>query len=94
MASSIKNCRVCGKEYKCCNSYARKVGIFRWQDVACCPDHGAIYLAEIMESRKPVDTTTVEVESASEDEVVKDVDIDDEDEDDYDFFDDEEDTTD
>jgi hypothetical protein len=25
--------------------------IFRWQDVACCPEHGAIYFAQVAEAR-------------------------------------------
>ena len=32
--------------------------MFRWQDVACCEEHGAIYLKRVMDARseKPSDT--------------------------------------
>ena len=44
-------CRVCGKEYEACRSAKRIDGVFRWQDVACSPEHGAIYLDLIRKSR-------------------------------------------
>lgn len=50
MATGIRVCRVCGKEYKYCKTNRRE-GIFRWQDVACSPEHGAIYFARIEASR-------------------------------------------
>jgi len=51
MATATKKCRVCGSEYEACHTLRRVEGIFRWQDVACCPEHGAIYLARIEASR-------------------------------------------
>lgn len=51
MSSAIKVCRVCGKEYESCRSANRKAGVFRWQEVACSPECGAIYLDRINESR-------------------------------------------
>lgn len=51
MASAIKKCRVCGKEYEACRSANRSAGVFRWQEVACSPECGAIYLQKIEESR-------------------------------------------
>lgn len=51
MATATKICRVCGKEYKYCKTNRRN-GVFRWQDVACSPEHGAIYFAQIEASRK------------------------------------------
>ena len=45
-------CKICGKEYDGCHTqrpYAN--GEFRWQDVACCPEHGQEYLRQIMISR-------------------------------------------
>lgn len=51
MAIARKICRVCGKEYEACRSAVANVGVFRWQDVACSPECGAIYLARINESR-------------------------------------------
>lgn len=54
MASAIKVCRVCGKEYKACRSADRSAGVFRWQEVACSPECGATYLERINESRNVV----------------------------------------
>lgn len=46
-----QKCRVCGKEYESCRSANRAAGVFRWQEVACSPECGAIYLQKINESR-------------------------------------------
>lgn len=46
-------CRVCGKEYDPCRTSSSSGGAFRWQDVACSKEHGAVYLARIEESRSP-----------------------------------------
>ena len=51
MASAIKKCRVCGKEYEACRSANRSAGVFRWQEVACSPECGAVYLQKVEESR-------------------------------------------
>lgn len=51
MATGILKCRVCGKEYEACRSARRVDGVYRWQDVACCVEHGAEYLALIRASR-------------------------------------------
>lgn len=52
MAIGIKVCKVCGKEYESCHTLRPNLNNeFRWQDVACCPEHGAEYLRQIMESR-------------------------------------------
>lgn len=51
MATAIKKCRVCGKEYEYCHTVRRVAGVFRWQDVACSPECGASYLAQIEASR-------------------------------------------
>lgn len=56
MASAIKKCRVCGKEYEACRSADRTAGVFRWQEVACSPECGAIYLQQINESRGITDS--------------------------------------
>jgi len=89
----VRKCKVCGREYPHCETN-RPVNINRWQDVACCPDHAAIYFAEIDKSRsaaKP-DADTEQTESES---LIADYTVDDEDEDDAffdeDFEDDEED---
>ena len=47
----MKRCRVCGKEYEACRSARRGDGVFRWREVACCPEHGEVYLAQVMASR-------------------------------------------
>lgn len=51
MASVIKKCRVCGKEYEACRNANRIAGVFRWREVACSPECGAVYLQKIEESR-------------------------------------------
>ena len=53
MAGAIKKCRVCGKDYEACRSAKRVDGVYRWKDVACSPECGQVYLARILESRKP-----------------------------------------
>lgn len=50
MAQGTRICKICGKEYPYCKSFA-PAGVFRWQDVACCAEHGAQYFAEIEASR-------------------------------------------
>jgi len=50
MASGRKVCRVCGKEYEYCKTERNK-SVFRWQDVACCPEHAMAYFDAIEESR-------------------------------------------
>lgn len=50
MATGTKICKVCGVEYPYCRT-ASVPGVFRWQDVACCEDHGRIYLERIIASR-------------------------------------------
>ena len=51
MATAMKKCKVCGCEYEYCHTARRVAGVFRWQDVACSPEHGSIYLARIEASR-------------------------------------------
>lgn len=50
MATGTKRCKVCGKEYPYCKTASRP-GVFRYQDVACCPEHGSIYLKRVMDAR-------------------------------------------
>ena len=92
MAKSIRTCRVCGKEYPYCHTLRQVEGIFRWQDVACSPEHGSIYLARIRESRGEV----VESESITSDPYDDPDYLDDEEdeysalfEEDYDYYEDE-----
>lgn len=58
MATAIKKCRVCGKPYVACHTMRNNADVFRWQEVACSPECGSIYLAQIEESRR---NDTVEV---------------------------------
>ena len=52
MAIGIKVCKVCGKQYEACHTLRPNMNSeFRWQDVACCPEHGAEYLRRILISR-------------------------------------------
>lgn len=54
MATAVKKCRVCGKQYEACHTMMnRAAGVFRWQEVACCPECGAEYLRRIIEMRNP-----------------------------------------
>lgn len=51
MSSTMKKCRVCGKEYEACRSANRGDSVFRWREVACSPECGSVYLRQINESR-------------------------------------------
>lgn len=54
MATAVKKCRVCGKEYEACHTMMNKAaGVFRWQEVACSPECGAEYLRRVTQSRSP-----------------------------------------
>lgn len=60
MATAMKKCKVCDKMYPYCNTAKRIAGVFRWQDVACCPEHGSIYLARIEASRSETKTNNLD----------------------------------
>lgn len=65
MATATRKCKVCGAEYEYCHTVRRVAGVFRWQDVACSPEHGSIYLDRIMASRSAKPTSdSVEAEEA------------------------------
>lgn len=51
MAAALLKCRVCGKEYEGCRTAKKVDGVFRWKEVACTPECGAIYLDRIRKSR-------------------------------------------
>lgn len=51
MADATKVCKICGRTYPYCRSLKTADGVFRWQDVACCPEHGSEYLAAVLKSR-------------------------------------------
>ena len=48
--TGIKICKYCGKEYPACKTVF-KPGVFRWRDVACCEEHGAKYLEQVLAAR-------------------------------------------
>lgn len=49
MAQATRICQVCGKEYPYCKTF--RVIKFRWQDVACCPEHGVEFFQRVLEER-------------------------------------------
>lgn len=51
MEKAKRICKVCGKEYPYCKTW-RSTDIFRWQDVACCPEHAAEYFEQVRVSRE------------------------------------------
>ena len=51
MPKVMKTCRVCGRSYEACRTVNNALGVFRWQDVACSPECGSIYLQKLNESR-------------------------------------------
>lgn len=53
MATAKKKCKICGCEYDYCRTNRRDVSQNRWQDVACSPEHAALYFAKIAASRTP-----------------------------------------
>lgn len=76
MAATLKKCRVCGKEYEGCRSVKTNPGVFRWQEVACSPECGSVYLQQICASRsvKVVETNEPIVEAEEVFEVEPDID--------------------
>lgn len=61
MAIGKKICRVCGKEYESCHTLRPNLNSeFRWQDVACCPEHGQEYLRMVMSARGKLNAESVQ----------------------------------
>lgn len=71
MPKAIKTCKVCGKEYEACHTNKSYNGTFRWQDVACSPECGAIYLAQIRASRGEIVDSVLENSTANEQSIVE-----------------------
>ena len=63
MATATRICKICGTEYPYCKT-EYVPGVFRYQDVACCPAHGAEYLAQV-EAARAVTTETNDAETNS-----------------------------
>lgn len=51
MATAIKRCRVCGKEYQACCTNKTIEGVSRWRDVAFSYEFGATYLEQVLAAR-------------------------------------------
>lgn len=49
--AKTKICKTCGKEYSPCKTRVEGEGIFRWQDVACCPACGKEYFRKVIAAR-------------------------------------------
>lgn len=64
MAFGTKKCKVCGAEYEYCRTKYQNTDIFRYQDVACSPEHGSIYFAKVMASRAKTTNDNVETKKA------------------------------
>lgn len=50
MAKGYRICKVCGEQYEYCYTDV-PAGVNRWQDVACCPEHAAIYFEKVAKAR-------------------------------------------
>ena len=72
MIKGTRICKICGKEYPYCKT-ERGAGIFRYQDVACCVEHGTQYFAAVEAARNPVkvQAAPAEVESRPQEKTVK-----------------------
>lgn len=55
-------CRVCGKPYDACLSAKTAPGKYHWQEVACSPECGSIYLERVIASRVKVEEKPLEEE--------------------------------
>lgn len=51
MPSGTRKCKICGCEYPYCKTVTQDR--FRYQDVACSPEHAAEYFRQIELSRQP-----------------------------------------
>lgn len=72
MAIGTKICRVCGKEYEACHTLRPNLNSeFRWQDVACCPEHGQEYLMKVLKSRGIAQKAEPEAEPKAEEKPAK-----------------------
>lgn len=58
-------CRVCGAKYKACKSL-HKGDPFNWREVACSPECGTKYFAEVMKSRAANVSSETQVASDKE----------------------------
>lgn len=83
MAKTTKKCKICGCEYEYCHTINQTDGIFRWQDVACSPEHASLYFAQIEESRNPLKLSIEEIELQEDSEYDKELEEVEEDDENY-----------
>lgn len=50
MSTGTRICKICGEEYEYCRT-DRPTGMFRWQDVGCCPEHAEKYFLAVLKDR-------------------------------------------
>lgn len=50
MGNGTRVCKICGAEYPYCHT-DRPTGMFRWQDVGCCPEHAEKYFIAVLKDR-------------------------------------------
>lgn len=63
---AIKNCLVCGKEFKACNTCQKGVDeMFQWRRVVCCPEHFSYHMPIIQYSRGKINKETARKELQS-----------------------------
>lgn len=63
-----RKCKNCGKEFEACRSFYANDGEFRWQNVACSPECGAIYLAAVLSARCEDAVSAKESKETTEDD--------------------------
>lgn len=69
MAKGKKVCKVCGQEYEACHTLRPNLNSeFRWQDVACCPEHGQEYLRRVLSARGKLNAESVQEEVPAQEE--------------------------
>lgn len=61
MTKATRICKVCGCEYPYCKT-DRRVDLFRWQDVACCPEHANVYFDSVAKARAVVEKSDEDIE--------------------------------
>lgn len=69
MAAVYRNCMVCGKQFKVCNTCLKSMPEeLQWRRVVCCIQHFAYHLPIIRYSRKQIgrDEAKAELKSAIE----------------------------
>lgn len=106
MERNTRMCKICGKEYVYCMSLKYPDGVYHWQEVACGPEHGGVYLERLFatnantglsapvakaEDKAAVKTAAVKAEKKPEELTDEYFDDEDFDEEDDEDFDDEDD---